>query len=1157
MTLAANPQNPYESFLVAASAGCGKTYQLSQRFLCLVAAGADPAQILTVTYTRKAVAEMRERIIKDAMKLASDADAQENFERLMSDFYEVIKEKTHHEGRDCPTPPRGARETAETILAATQSIRISTIDSIFYEWSNKFGDELLGEREFVPTPVAMTGALEKQHLSDHAEHQAYQDFMRSNADGASEEALRLDDLPGNSFDDALSQARVLDLHDTFIWTCGEDEALLLHHVDESLPVDEAACIQGLSADLKTIIGRLSNPDSRDACLAALSSGSLQGLQAAGLLTREDTVSKGKIKGKTRDALANEITRVDASLVAFRNAEKIRRLNRQGAAVFRLRQLMQEARSAYKKKHRLAEFSDLTKVVFKLFTMDQAVGTRYLIQRSVRHLLLDEFQDTSRSQWRVFRDIATEILSGEGLSDTDGSTTGSIGSVFLVGDEKQSVYGYREADPEVLEDAAADLSPLGLRFAPLNASYRSAQLVLDFVNEVFSDQQIYMNDFPHHETARQKSLPVIPNAGRLLIKPVTLPDPTRPLIPAEEIEAEQLATHLKEVLSGTHPAPVWDKLLNDKKGGFRAIKPGDCAVLYRAKTKVHLIEAALRQADIPFVREEAQGFFERPEIQDAVNLFSFLAKPSDLAALCGVLRSPFGGLTNSDLQEILIATAPMAGTPERSQAMINMLAQSASPVGKALLNALDASHKDGGATSSEIFRRFTIDTRALSNFAREFPVPDDTLAPANLTRFVEILLDLESKGCQTFALQLQAFKDLAALDETGTQPPASDAVRLMTIHKSKGLEFSFVALFGTATDWLGSERYWLRGKSAEGRPGIYYVGRAPERPLGDPGFDQIKNNLTELSIAEMRRLLYVALTRAKQYLYVSGSMKDPAGFDKTYLGLMLAASARMASHETAGLSLLPLVIHENSLGDAPTSGVKAESELDTSADILPKDFADLAAKPAIVPAEVRINSAAKLKKETTPSELERRNPVSADFDRECARIHGLMVHGVLELAATGSELWRSQDWQFRKWLELLNSLPPSHQWAASGHKKSPASKTELQAAVNEAKSVLQSAAWRQLLADAATVVAECPLAMLTGQELFSGRADLLVQKQNGDIWAIDYKTSAVESADLRTFAISQGFDQQVAGYTAALRATFPGRTVKGALLFTADSTLLTL
>ena len=105
--------------------------------------------------------------------------------------------------------------------------------------------------------------------------------------------------------------------------------------------------------------------------------------------------------------------------------------------------------------------------------------------------------------------------------------------------------------------------------------------------------------------------------------------------------------------------------------------------------------------------------------------------------------------------------------------------------------------------------------------------------------------------------------------------------------------------------------------------------------------------------------------------------------------------------------------------------------------------------------------------------------------------------------------------------------------------------------------MQSAAWRQLLADAATVVAECPLAMLTGQELFSGRADLLVQKQNGDIWAIDYKTSAVESADLRTFAISQGFDQQVAGYTAALRATFPGRTVKGALLFTADSTLLTL
>ena len=1163
-----NPQNPYFSFLVAASAGCGKTFQLSQRFLALVAAGADPSHILTVTYTKKAVAEMRERIIQDAMKLALNPLEQKSFDQKIGSFYKDSISSCQAEDRE-PPPPRSARETAEVILASTQTIKISTIDSVFYEWSNKFGDELIGQPEHIPTPADMLGALEKKALDAHCEQAAYLKFLeQSNSATANESSIRQEDMPDQSFDAAIMQANSLDFHDTYVWACQKNSlendvfaSLLQHPTGENIPATAEACIAGVKPELTAIINLLSNPDSRDECLSALTALSPALLNTAGLLTKDWTVSKTKLKGKSRDSVAAEIATVEEQLVLFQNAKKIEKLNQLGKTVFEVRTLLKKARTAQKQKQRTAEFSDLTKVAYQLFASETAAGTRYLIQKSVRHLLLDEFQDTSRSQWFVFHAIAEELISGEGSVDSspnlESSRSAALrGTVFLVGDEKQSIYGYREADPEVLEDAALQLCPLGLQLAPLNASYRSAQIALDFVNAVFSEQQAHMNAFPPHETAVKGSSHVVPNAGRIAILEPVLPNPDSPETDIDETESQLLAEHIRDVLSGRIPSPVWDKALRNGTGGFRKIKPGDCAILYRAKGKTHLIESALRSLNIPFIREEAQGFFERPEILDALTLISFLAKPSDLASLCGVLRSPMGCVTNSDLVKALSATIDLAMTADRPKALLTALERAGYKIAgilKAKLSEFNqAEYQSDFQYSHSIFRDIIRDCGALENYGAIFPAPDNDLAAANLTRFVEILVSLESRGHNTFAIQSKALKELATINETGTSNPASDAVRLMTVHKSKGLEFPFVALADTAKDWLGSERYWLRGNDSSGTPGIFYIGKAADRPKKDAQFDSIGLRLQELNHAEMRRLLYVALTRAKQYLFISGSTKKADSLGETYLGILTDSLKRMSEGDLGSKYRTSTQSNRSGTGESvhllETADLRS-LELEAEPEGIKKDDATAQslfsmADNSIVPAEVRIKtpSSHELAKTLIPR-VETTNEQAVAFNKEESRIYGLMVHAVLELAAVDNRQWQQLHWQAAKWKELAGALAIN-----DSHR---------QAAVAEAQNVIASPAWQKLLAKAVVVLPEVPLAYLKGGDFIVGRADLVIQQSDHEMWVVDYKSSAVSSEEARDFAISQGFDLQVENYCKVLRAAYPKIPVKGALLFTGSATLIEL
>ena len=144
-----NPQNPYSSYIVSASAGCGKTYQLSRRFLFLVGAGAEPSSILTVTFTKKAASEMKERILEDATELIKNEDAAKEYNEALEEFRNYSQSFSEH-----PLEPAiDAKEVGKLILESSQRLRVSTIDSTYLDWYRKFPWEAKAEGEYLLPPM--------------------------------------------------------------------------------------------------------------------------------------------------------------------------------------------------------------------------------------------------------------------------------------------------------------------------------------------------------------------------------------------------------------------------------------------------------------------------------------------------------------------------------------------------------------------------------------------------------------------------------------------------------------------------------------------------------------------------------------------------------------------------------------------------------------------------------------------------------------------------------------------------------------------------------------------------------------------------------------------------------------------------------------------
>ncbi len=495
--------------------------------------------------------------------------------------------------------------------------------------------------------------------------------------------------------------------------------------------------------------------------------------------------------------------------------------------------------------------------------------REKLRHRFRYILVDEFQDTDPVQWKLFR-----LLTGER----------NPGCLFIVGDPKQSIYGFRRADVRLFY-AAQDFILKTNRAAqtgllPLNAedthnpasknerlgllelyeNYRSVPAILDFANFFFS--HIMENQPSGGETFEVAYEPLIaqnPEAPGgvefILADTNTLPQ-ENPFsnLPREDLEAELIALRIKQILK------------SDTPDGFA---PGDVALLLRSRTHLKAYEAALERHNIPYVTVGGIGFYERQEIYDIANLLQFLVSPENDPALLGLLRSPY--LRISDELLFCVAQNPGRSLWERLTASLNN--QSISETDKMRLSSI-----------TELLKRFHFEAqrKPLSILLKDFLTQtggwtslaaDDEgrRARENMEKLLALARQFDASGFQSlidFSENLFSLIENAEREGEAPSPiPDENAVRIMTIHKAKGLEFPVVVLPG------------LSSRFNFGNPNIcldktYGLAIKPANPASDfipketALFSSLREREKDKQRAEEKRLFYVGATRAEKILILA-------------------------------------------------------------------------------------------------------------------------------------------------------------------------------------------------------------------------------------------------------------------------------------------------
>jgi ATP-dependent helicase/nuclease subunit A len=452
-----------------------------------------------------------------------------------------------------------------------------------------------------------------------------------------------------------------------------------------------------------------------------------------------------------------------------------------------------------------------------------------------------------------------------------------GKLFIVGDPKQSIYAFRRADMEaydaVVEDRVLGQSPPGEAHT-LRSNFRSHSRLLEAINAFFGrifPEEPIKGLQPRYEPLLAPDTEAPPLAGEGI--DIRLVQPEEPEADAEtvgRIEAEELARYLREEMIGR------EEIL--EQGVRVKIEPGHVAILFRTLTDMRDYMEALRRYDVPFLTEGEKHFYERQEVIDAVNLLRAVTDSHDRLALVGVLRSPVGALPDRHIEALRrgrlldyrVAAAPDTVDPEAAAAyasaapvyaMLRELARQvphlplpdvmdAALAGSSLLE-LAAASIDGEQAVANVLKLRDL-TEAL---ARR---PDMTLSglAAELTRrLMDLPEETESSLAEDFEVQEQ-----------------SGFVRLLSIHKAKGLEFPVVVLAGLQR---GTNRHdsrvmvqhdWstgvvgLRVGDLQTLEGVYVGNKSAARQR-----------------SEQSRVLYVAMTRAKRRLVLSaGLSKQVAG-----------------------------------------------------------------------------------------------------------------------------------------------------------------------------------------------------------------------------------------------------------------------------------------
>ena len=1122
---------PEETVWLSASAGTGKTQVLSSRVLrLLLQEHVEPSQILCLTFTKAGATEMAARIngtLAEWVRLPETALAQ-RLQAIGADF----------------GPKALAR--ARTLFAAVLDcpgggLRIDTIHA-FAQW-------LLGafphEAGLVPGTRPMEDRdrvlLARQVLADlltHAESDPLGDpqllsaladlSLRMGPDdveayllrcaeardawfgpGGWQEPLRprINRLLGLDADADMAQAAAL---------CGDDrfDVIALRRCLDVQREWKAKTGQEAAARIEAWLA--GTPEQR---LAAL--GDLHGV----FFTQKGTPRSTTSLDKLDPGYPSYVADVGECIAAARELASLLALADRLVPALRLGRAFALAWDEAKLREGLIDFDDQIRRAAALLDRSEISDwIRYKLDRRFDHILVDEAQDTNAAQWRIIDALTGDFFTGQAQAD------GKLRTLFVVGDYKQAIFRFQGTSPENFEaarrrvdeamrgavDAARDVAmadderPRPLREYGLDRSFRTAQPVLDFVDRAIGG--IGHDRFgldkapePHVGWPRPGHValwrPIGQQAGEFdeTDEPEEgdegwLSRPDRQL-------AERIAQQVKAWIDPLGPG------FTLAKDGRRA-EAGDVMVLVRRRRELAgLIVARLHAAGVPVAGVDRLRLGAPLAVRDLVAALRFAAQPLDDLSLAALLVSPLIGWSQEDLLE--------HGYRDKGVKLWSHLRQTQNPVVDVLNDLLRLA--DYGSPQA-LLQWLLVGPwqglrRLVARLGREANDPIDELLNA---------ASAYAAGNVASLVGFLAWFDAGEGELKREAGQAGGLVRVMTVHGSKGLQAPIVILADAAGNPANP-----RGIRLD-LPDVH----APERRIPLPSLKKedrvgrIADEYAAVEAAEMEehwRLLYVAMTRAEEALFVGGALalreKEPA--------------------EDSWYARLRLLFGEDDWIDDPLWGARLEwgepaASLPAVAGAAEQPLSEplpawLTRGPPEEPRPPRPLAPSSLGEDLSPDP-----PWPPGAGASAAR-RGVLVHRLLERlpeVAAGDRPAAAHRWLSRNAPELDEAAR--------------------EALVSSVVAVLSRGEWRDLFAPAG--LAEVPIAAVVGGQVVSGTIDRLLVEPSR-IRLVDFKTARRPPADLAGVPVATL--RQMAAYVAALEAAYPGRVVEAAVLYTAAPRLIAL
>ncbi|MGB0909932.1 MAG: UvrD-helicase domain-containing protein [Nitrospirales bacterium] len=484
--------------------------------------------------------------------------------------------------------------------------------------------------------------------------------------------------------------------------------------------------------------------------------------------------------------------------------------------------------------------------------------RERLKQEYRAILVDEFQDTDPIQYEIILYLC-EISGACALDWQDVVLTS--GKLFIVGDPKQSIYTFRGADLEAFDYVVQKILDTGGVIYELETNFRSHGRVLDVINEVFNqlfqaEQHVQPGNVPLRTPPHRAGGLQSPGVEVRLVK-IDEAEHESDSGTMTRLEAEQLARWIKEEL-------LVNETVTDSHGMTGHLQPGHIGLLFRKLTHAQMYLEALQRHGIPYLTDGEKHFYRRQEVIDIVNVLRVIENPRDPVPMLGVLRSSLGGLTDIEVYELRQCDAFDCCDLEGLDGWKNPKVKAV----KRLYEILSDIHTEAfssplGEILDRIFSRLPILELAMASLHGEQAV-------ANLMKVRLIAVEIADRPHMSFSrfvsLLVRRLEEQPNEAERSLAEESLDAVRVLTIHKAKGLEFPVVILPGFHHGaQTGSEEVSFSSDWATGTAGISIGGRSTVSAVLAKEKKRIKEE------AERRRLLYVAMTRAQERLVISGGL----------------------------------------------------------------------------------------------------------------------------------------------------------------------------------------------------------------------------------------------------------------------------------------------